>query len=89
MADMTFSWPRLAEDVRNLQRGTGQVRRNLRGRFHCRDELFERAGDLAKRLEGDTRVKRGRIELLVAEQHLDYADVGLLLEQVFRAAGIR
>src|SRR5262249_1027338 len=40
------------------------------------------AGDLAERLEGDTGVERGRIELLVAEQHLDYADVRLLLEQV-------
>jgi hypothetical protein len=71
----------IAEDVRNLQRGTGQVRRGLRGRLHRRDGLLERAGDFAKRLEGDTGVERGRIELLVPEQHLDHADVGLLLER--------
>jgi hypothetical protein len=30
--------------------------------------VLEWAGDLAERLEGDTGVKRGRVELLVAEQ---------------------
>jgi hypothetical protein len=55
----------IAEDARDLQRGTGQQRRGLCGRPHRRDELLERAGDLAER---DTGVKRGRIELLVAEQ---------------------
>src|SRR5712692_8108804 len=47
-----------------------------------RDEMFERAGDLAERLEGDARIKRGGIELLVPEEHLDHADVSLLLQQM-------
>ena len=58
----------IAEDVRDLQRGTGQQRRGLRGRLDRRDEVLEWTGDLAERLEGDTGVKRGRVELLVAEQ---------------------
>ena len=72
----------IAEDIRDLERGTGQQRRGLRGRFDRRDEVLEWAGDLAERLEGDTSVKRGGVELLVAKQHLDDADVSLLLEQV-------
>jgi hypothetical protein len=36
--------------------------------------MFERAGDLAERLEGDARIERGGFELLVPEQHLDHAD---------------
>ena len=59
----------IAEDVRNLQSGTRQERRGLRGRLDRRDELLEWAGDLSERLEGDTGVERGRIELLVPEQH--------------------
>ena len=43
-------------------------RRGLRGRLDRRDELLERAGDLAERLEGDTGVERGRVELLVPER---------------------
>src|SRR5260370_8487356 len=71
-----------AEDIRDLQRGTRQERRALRGRLHRRGEMLERAGDLSERLEGDARVERRRIELLVSKQHLDHADVGLLLEQM-------
>src|ERR1700746_2682580 len=77
MADMTLSWPRLtwpalgdapcrsviAEDIRNLQHGTGQVPRGLRRRLHRRNALLKRAGDLAERLEGDAGVERGRIKL--------------------------
>ena len=44
--------------------------------------MLERARDLAERLEGDAGIERGRVELLVAEQHLDNADVDLLLEQM-------
>ncbi len=58
----------IAEDVRDLQRGTRQQRRGLRGRLERRDELLEWAGDLAERLEGDTGVERGRVELLVPER---------------------
>ena len=58
----------IAEDVRDLERGTGQGRRSLRGRLDRCDEVLEWAGDLAQRLEGDTGVKRGRVELLVSER---------------------
>src|SRR5437899_5066616 len=58
----------IAEDVRDLRRGTGQRRRGLRGRLHRRDELLERAGDLAERLEGDVGIERRRIELLVPKR---------------------
>ena len=57
----------IAEDVRDLQRGTGQQRRGLRRRPD-RDELLEWAGDLPERLEGDTGVERGRVELFVSER---------------------
>ena len=58
----------IAEDVRDLERGTGQGRRGLRGWLERRDEVLEWAGDLAKRLERDTSVERRRVELLVSEQ---------------------
>jgi hypothetical protein len=96
MADMTFNWPRLAWPAlarrhagpwaRKISatssggRGTGS--RVLQRRPHPRDEMFERAGDLAERLEGDPRIERGGIELLVPEQHLDHANVGLRLQQM-------
>src|ERR1700675_1444049 len=95
MADMTLSWPRVT--WRALARrhagpwprkisatsSAGRIKsRALRGRLHRRGEMLERAGDLAECLEGDTGVERRRIELLVPEQHLDDADVGLVLEQM-------
>src|SRR6266481_4670022 len=57
-------------------------RRGLRGRLDRRYEMLEWAGDFPKRFEGDTGIERCCIELLMSEQHLDHADVGLLLEQV-------
>src|SRR6185437_13527298 len=71
-----------AEDIRGLQRRTRQERRALRGRPHRRDKMLERARDLAERLEGDAGIERRRVELLMSEQHLDHANVGLLLEQM-------
>src|SRR5216683_5780641 len=96
MADMTFNWPRLTWPVLAQRQagpwarkisatsidGRGKRRRVLRRWPHPCDEMFERAGDLAERLEGDARIERGGIELLVPEQHLDHANVGLLLQQM-------
>src|ERR1700736_5318218 len=95
IADITLSWPRLTWPALarrhagpwprkiSATSSAGRIKsRALRGRLHRRDEVLERAGDLAERLEGDAGVERRRIELLVAEQHLDDADVGLLLEQM-------
>src|SRR5260370_10691906 len=70
------------EDIGDLQRRTRQERRGLRGRRHGRGEMLKRAGNLAERLDGDAGVERRRIELLVPKQHLDDANVGLLLEQM-------
>ena len=74
--------PVAAEDIRDLERRAGQQRRALGGWRHRHDEMLERAGDLAERLEGDAGIERGGVELLVPEQHLDDADVDLLLEQM-------
>src|SRR6266702_1091895 len=96
MADMTFSWPRLTWPAlalrhagpwpRKISATSSEGRDNgaasLCGRRRLHDEVLERAGDLSVRLEGDPRVERRRIELLVAEQHLDHANVGLLLQKV-------
>ena len=43
---------------------------------------IERAHDRADRVGGHPRVDRGGVELGVPEQHLDHADVDVLLEQV-------
>src|SRR5713226_280132 len=83
MADMTFNWSRLTWPAlarrhagpwaRKISAtssgGRGKASRVLRRWSHPRDEMFERAGDLAERLEGDARIERGGIELLVPEQH--------------------
>src|SRR3981189_195851 len=96
MADMTFNWARLTWPalaqrhagpwVRKISAtsigGRGKESRVLRRRPHPCDEMFERAGNLAERLEGDARIECSGIELLVPEQHLDNADVGLLLQQM-------
>ena len=44
--------------------------------------MLERAHDLADRLGGDAGVARRGVELGVTEQHLDDADIDVLLEQV-------
>src|SRR5271165_2042728 len=96
MADMTFSCARLTRPALALRqagpwrrkisatsiagRDTGEPRSG--GRCYLGEQQVERAGDLADRLDGDTCVERRGVELLVAEQHLDDADVGLLLEQM-------
>src|SRR6266536_497224 len=96
MADMTFNWPRLTWPVLAQRQagpwarkisatstdGRGKRRRVLRRRPHPRDEMFEWAGDLAERLEGDARIERGGVELLVCEQYLAHAEVGLLPQQM-------
>ena len=66
-----------AEDIRDLQGGA----------FHARLRCGGRSGlqwtdHLAQDLGGDVGVQRCRLELLVAEQHLDHANIHLLLEQV-------
>ena len=59
-----------------------RVRRAARLSLSLQREVLQRAHDLADRLGGDAGVERRGIELGVPEQHLDHADVDLLLEQV-------
>src|SRR3954452_6834818 len=47
---------------------------------------IERAHDHADGVGGDTRIERRGLELGVPEQHLDHADVDVLLQQVSREA---
>jgi hypothetical protein len=46
------------------------------------DEMIERAHDLTQRVGGNARIERRRVELGMAEQHLDYANLDLLLQQM-------
>jgi len=70
-----------AEDIRDLQGGA------LHARLRCgRGTWLQRTDHLAQDLGGDVGVERCRLKLLVAEQHLDHADIHLLLEQVGRKA---
>ena len=45
-------------------------------------QKVERACHLAERVDGDAGVERRRVELLVSEQHLDDADIGLLFQKM-------
>jgi hypothetical protein len=71
-------WPVPAEDLRNLQHEA------LRRAGLLGSQPVQRAGDLVQQVGGDLDVKRGVLELRMAKQDLDHADVHLLLEQVFR-----
>src|SRR5882724_6053213 len=48
---------------------------------HLQQEV-ERACHLAERVDGDAGVECRRVELLVSEQHLDDADIGLLFQKM-------
>jgi hypothetical protein len=69
-----------AEDVRNLQHEALQ-RAGLPGR-----QTVQGTGDLVKQVGSHLDVECGVLELRMAEQHLDYADVDLLFEEVCRKA---
>ena len=62
-----------AEDIRDLQGGT------IHARLRCRcGPGLQGADHLAQDLGRDMGVERCCLELLVAEQHLDHADIHLL-----------
>src|SRR5438309_2601160 len=99
MADITWSWPRLAcpalarrqaapccrktSATSSLGRltaaGLGSGSRPPRGQWR---EPVERAGHVADRGVGDAGVTGRGVELGMAEQHLDDADVDVLFQQV-------
>lgn len=72
-------WPVAAEDVRNLQHEA--LCADLPGR-----QAVQRTGDLVQQVGGHLDVERGVLELRMAEQHLDHADVHLLFKEVCREA---
>jgi hypothetical protein len=65
-----------AEDIRDLQARRSHGR-DLRGTHG-----LQRTNDFAQNVGGDLGIERRGIELLVAEQDLDHADIDLLLQQV-------
>ena len=68
-----------AEDIRDLQGGA------LHARLRCgRGTWLQRTDHLAQDLGGDVGIERCRLKLLVTEQHLDHADIHLLLKEVGR-----
>src|SRR5271163_3059419 len=73
------------EDVCDLHPGAAHAAGLLSGSrppLGQRRESVERAGHAADRGIGDPRVTGGGVELGVAEQHLDDANIGVLLQQV-------
>ena len=71
---MTLSIPR--DRARHARRASG-------GRLvllDLADEMIERAGDVADRSGGNLRVERRRVELGMSEQHLDHANIDVLLQ---------
>src|SRR5487761_668525 len=91
IADMTLSWPRLTWPAWDARQAGPRWRRMSATSTAGRDkgasaghlpQDVERARHLADRADGDAGVKRRRIELLVSEQNLDDADVGLLLQEM-------
>ena len=82
---ITPSGPVVAEDIRDLQGGTGHNRRGLCRRLllRCqRSEPIQRAHDRADHVGGHLRIERGRIEPGMSEQNLDQTHIGFLFEQV-------
>src|SRR6516165_11271786 len=92
IADMTFSWPRLTWPAwearqagprwRKMSATSTVGRGNSRALAGHLQQNIERAGHLAERVDGDAGIESRRIELLVSEQNLDDADIGLLLQEV-------
>ena len=66
--------------------GAAPMRPRSGGRRSAREvdaQPFQRASLTSPdRVDGDAGVERGRLQLGVAEQHLDHADVDVLLEQM-------
>ena len=79
-----------AENIRDLQRRTRQARCALGRRpvlVELAGDVLKRTRDLADRLGGDLEIECRALELGMTEQHLDHADVDLLLMQMRRESG--
>src|SRR6266849_7328116 len=98
IADITFNWSRLTWPALALRHAgpwsrktsaTSKAGRDTRAALAGWPDLLElerdvlqRAHDLADRLGGDAGIERRGVELGVTEQHLDDADIDVLLEQM-------
>ena len=71
--------PVVAEDIRHLQ-GRPCHRRSLHGRIDV--QILQRAFHLAQKFGCDLAVAGGVLQLFVAQEHLDDADILMMLEQV-------
>src|SRR5579862_8037083 len=98
IADITFNWPRLtcpalasrhagpwARKMSATSKRGRVMRRRSGGRRlpgQVQSQALQGTGDVADRVDGDAGVERRRLELGVAEQHLNDANIDVLLEQV-------
>jgi hypothetical protein len=75
----------IAEDIRNLQSRARHKRSASAGwpdLLELERDVLQRAHDLTDRLGGDAGIERRDVELGVTEQHLDDADIDVLLDLV-------
>ena len=80
--DGTIAGAFSSEDIGDLERGAQAASAAGILAFHQQRQTLERTGHRADRLGRNARIERGRIELGVPQQHLDDADVDILLEQM-------
>ena len=77
--------PMAAENIRNLKRGTRHGRRRSRRRIASPLRLSRSKGLITLRISlGHPRIERRRVELRVAKQNLDDADIDILLQKMGR-----
>src|SRR6202035_4057327 len=83
IADMTLSWPRLTWPAWDARQAGPRWRKMSATSTAGRDNGRASTGHhLAERVDGDASVECRRVELLVSEQHLDDADIGLLFQKM-------
>src|SRR5262245_62509962 len=77
-------WSRKISATSRAGRDTsaGRLCRRLLHLWSRRQQPIERADDRTQHVGGDVRVARRRLQLGVPEQHLDYAHVDAVLQQV-------
>lgn len=87
---LTPGSPVAAEDIRNLKGGTGHGPRRLSLGLILpllsQGKPVQGAHHLADRACGHAGVKRCRVELGMAQEHLDDPDIDILLEKMGREA---
>src|SRR4051812_33923473 len=72
--------PVAAEDVGHLQVWPGHGGSGRQ--WTCQSQMLERALDLSDRVEGHPRIPRGRGDMAMTEQILDYANVDTAFQQM-------